>query len=422
MSAAGGQRVEGAFIGGHNIQIGSAGGDITLVLDRPGYRLELLRPSAPPRIPRSQRLPSHLLDAQREVVPYRPRPGDQQELVRWRDDGDEPVSVMLLHGAGGQGKTRLAGWLATGSHAAGWRVARGVDKSGPVRPATTTPPTGGERQPLLVVVDYAERWPLAVLVQLVDNVVFDYPDRQVRVLLLARPQAGFWDDLRAELARSGADLAGPLPLGRFTVTAAEGEQAFADAAAAFQAAMELDRGPAAVPGWLTEEADYGSPLTVHMAALAAVCAGHDNTPVPGRDELSAFLLDHERRYWQSAEPGTGVLERVVFVASLFGPVSSSSEARSWLRRAHLADGDAAAGRLLAAHDRLYPARAQPHAGQAGGVLPPLTPDRFAEDFIAGHLRQPQAAELLGELVSDRQTGPAVTTSRSKTRWPLRNWS
>jgi hypothetical protein len=113
MSEAGGQRVEGAVIGGHNIQIGSVAGDITLMLDRPGYRLELLGPSAPPRIPRAQRLPSHLLDAQREVVPYRPRPGDQKELVSWRDDGDEPVSVMLLHGAGGQGKTRLAGWLAT---------------------------------------------------------------------------------------------------------------------------------------------------------------------------------------------------------------------------------------------------------------------------------------------------------------------
>lgn len=50
MSAARGQRVEGAFIGGHNIQIGSVSGDITLVLDRPGYRLELLGPSAPPRI------------------------------------------------------------------------------------------------------------------------------------------------------------------------------------------------------------------------------------------------------------------------------------------------------------------------------------------------------------------------------------
>jgi len=69
MSEAGAQRVEGAFIGGHNIQIGPASGDITLILDRPGYRLELLGPSAPPRIPRAQRLPSHLLDAQREVVP-----------------------------------------------------------------------------------------------------------------------------------------------------------------------------------------------------------------------------------------------------------------------------------------------------------------------------------------------------------------
>lgn len=99
-----------------------------------------------------------------------------------------------------------------------------------------------------------------------------------------------------------------------------------------------------------------------------------------------------------------MLERVVFVASLFGPVSCSSEARSWLCRAHLADGDAAADRLLAAHDRLYPARTEPHAER---VLPPLTPDRFAEDFIAAHLAQPRTAELLGELLSDGETGPAA---------------
>ncbi len=95
----------------------------------------------------------------------------------------------------------------------------------------------------------------------------------------------------------------------------------------------------------------------------------------------------------------------MFVASLFGPVSCSSEARSWLCRAHLADGDAAADRLLAAHDRLYPARTEPHAER---VLPPLTPDRFAEDFIADHLRQPRAVELLGELLADGETGPAAT--------------
>jgi hypothetical protein len=306
----GGQRLEvGGFVGGHNIQIGSVSGDITLILDRPGYRLELLGPSPPRRIPRSQRLPSHLLDAQREVVPYRPRPADQQALTQWRDDGSEPVSVLLLHGPGGQGKTRLAGWLATDSHAAGWTVARAVDKSGPVRPAAATAPADGQERPLLVVADYAERWPLAPLVQLVDNIVFDYPGRQVRVLLLARPQTGFWDDVRAELARSGAELADPLPLGRFTAAPGGGQQAFGEAAAAFQAAMELARGLVAAPGWLTP-ADYGSPLMLHMAALAAVCAGQDDTPVPGRDDLSAFLLDHERRYWRSAEPGPEVLEKV----------------------------------------------------------------------------------------------------------------
>src|SRR5918992_123731 len=75
--------------------------------DVAGYRLEMLGPAIRPRrVPRSQRLPSYLLDAQRQVVPYRPRPEDQR-LADWRDDA-EPVSVLLVHGAGGAGKTRLA--------------------------------------------------------------------------------------------------------------------------------------------------------------------------------------------------------------------------------------------------------------------------------------------------------------------------
>jgi hypothetical protein len=51
---------------------------------------------------------------------------------------------------------QLAGWLATALHASGWLVARGVDKSGPVRPSAPAAPAGAA-QPLLMVVDYAER-------------------------------------------------------------------------------------------------------------------------------------------------------------------------------------------------------------------------------------------------------------------------
>jgi tetratricopeptide (TPR) repeat protein len=407
MKESGGQRVESAFIGGHNIQIGSAAGDVTLMLDRPGYRLDLLGPSARMPIPRSQRLPSHLLDAEREVVPYRQRPDLQKKLLRWRDDGDEPVSVKLLHGGAGQGKTRLAGWLATESHAASWMVARAVNKSASARSAVNADSAGADlRRRLLVVVDYAERWPVTLLAQLIVNVVLDYPRRRVRVLLLARPQTGFWDEVCAELGRSGVDMAEPVGLGGFTVTYADGRKAFSEAAAAFQAAMELGGSPVPVPRWLTR-LDYGSPLTLHMAALAMVCADQSNIEAPDREELSKFLLEHERRYWRSGETGYEVLERAVFVASLFGPVATAEEARTLLRRAHLADGDAAAERLLAAHDRLYPTRVapQPERARQGGVLAPLTPDRFAEDFIADHLRQPRASELIVELLSSDEAEP-----------------
>lgn len=112
--------VAGSSIGGHNVQIGSTSGDVVILLDRPDYRLEFLTP-APAETDqlavRVRRQPSYLLDPQHQVVPYRPRQVEQQKIQTWLD-GPEAVSVLLVTGAGGQGKTRLAGHIATECHRA----------------------------------------------------------------------------------------------------------------------------------------------------------------------------------------------------------------------------------------------------------------------------------------------------------------
>ncbi|MGH3614072.1 MAG: hypothetical protein ACRDRK_16065, partial [Pseudonocardia sp.] len=102
-------------VGGHNIQIGSAAGDVVILLDRPMYRLEFLTPTGARLgvVPRSQRRkPSYLLDPQREAVPYRARPVDEAAIAGWLDEPSEDVSVLWMSGPGGQGKTRLAGHVA----------------------------------------------------------------------------------------------------------------------------------------------------------------------------------------------------------------------------------------------------------------------------------------------------------------------
>ncbi|MGH3568804.1 MAG: hypothetical protein ACRDRH_22810, partial [Pseudonocardia sp.] len=401
-------------VGGHNIQIGSAAGDVVILLDRPMYRLEFLTPTEarPGAVPRSQqRKPSYLLDPQREVVPFRARPVDEAAIAGWLDEPSEDVSVLWMSGPGGQGKTRLAGHVATDRHTGGWAVAQAVQREPRLRAGSVRAPLA-DGQALLVVVDYAERWPLELLVHLVANLPFDFPAHRVRVLMLARPGPGVWGTVAAELDRAGVDLAEPVVLGEF---AADRAAAFSDAAAAFVREVAPGRALPLPPADLDDPA-FGSVLDLHMAALAGVCAAGDGEAVPGGHDLSGYLLRHEGRAWTAAAGGdlaaAAVIETTAWLATLFGPTTGHRPAVALLRRAALADADADAARRLADHERLYPAVRSEVIGSAvtGTVevttLQPVRPDRFGEDFVATYLRdRPHAVELLTTLATGDSAVP-----------------
>ncbi|HSV67566.1 MAG TPA: tetratricopeptide repeat protein, partial [Mycobacteriales bacterium] len=373
------------------------------MLDRPEYRLEFLEPGNADESHPEQR-PSYLLDPQWQVVPYRHRPDPEERLTAWRDQPGAAVSVLLVHGPGGQGKTRLASRFASQAHQDGWAVAQAVQRSPRLRPGHPMPSPLRTGQPLLVVVDYADRWPLPILAQMVDNLPYDYPKRTIRVLLLARPLAGLWRDVSATLNHGTIDLAEPEQLGDFTDDPAGREDAYAEAVAAFANRMGMATVELPSRTDLDDEA-YRSPLTLHMAALSAVCAHRDGQPAPTRQRLSDYLLAHETRYWQSVATGLTVdaIERVVFVSTLFGPVTGLGPACALLRRARLADGDAHARAVIDAHDRLYPTHDE-------SALPPLRPDRFGEDFLARHLKDhPRATASLAELLADAPNGTTPDT-------------
>ncbi|TDB73182.1 tetratricopeptide repeat protein [Micromonospora sp. KC723] len=404
---------EGAAVAGHNIQVGYAGGDVTVLLDRVDYRLELCRPApvVPVRLPRAQQGPSFLLDPHRQVVDYRPRPVEEERLRAWRDECDELLSVLLLHGAGGAGKTRLASRFASGCYGRQWMVVQAVEKN-PRLTAGETKPLA-DNVPLLVVVDYAERWRLSVLTSMIESLALDHPGRRVRVLLLARPQFGWWESVSAQLDGVGVDQDPPLGLGDFTTDPAARRAAYADATAAFAARLGAPSEPVTAPADLDDVA-YASPLTLHMAALAAVWACVEGQAPPERAGLSRYLLGHEERYWSATTDVTGArveeIRRAVFVATLFGPAPDEVTACALVRRARLADGDAAAHRLLDVHGRLYPPLASAEASTVE-LFTPLRPDRLGEDFVAAHLAHPLAGQLLRSLLTDEPTGPDAAAVR-----------
>ncbi|MFN2494617.1 MAG: tetratricopeptide repeat protein, partial [Pseudonocardiaceae bacterium] len=412
-----GEPMPGSTTSGHSIQIGSTAGDALILLDRPDYRLDLLIPTAAARrrVPRSHQLPSYLLDPQREVVPYRPRLDEQRRLDDWRDGVEEPVSVLLVSGPAGHGKTRLAGHFAFTSYQCGWVVSQGAQRTSRLRTGAAGQHILDLGRPLLVVVDHAEHWRLAVLTQLVENLALDYPERRVRVLLLARSVPSLWPMLAAALHHGGAHLARPVELGEFIEPAGRA-QAFAEAAAAFALQLQVPQRPPP-PEDLTA-ADYGSPLTLHMAALAAVCAAEQAQPLPDRQDLSRFLLGYERRHWNAPSvdghgPSPEVIEQVVLLATLLGPFAGLAAGQTLLRQAGLADDPAEAARLVMAHERLYPseppqpsdpvssARATTGArATTKQTLVPLRPDWFGEDFVGQYLtRAPHTAQMLAELLT-----------------------
>lgn len=379
---------------------GVIGADLHVFPDRgPVYLLAEHRLAQEPDSEWLVAQPSRMLNARYAVVDFTGRRTEQAGLAAWLDTGSR-LAARWLHAPGGQGKTRLAAEFAVESAAAGWKVAVATHGAG-----TVHAPTGSQdlrtdgAAGLLLVVDYADRWPLTHLTWLFSNALFH---RQVptRLLLLARTVQP-WPALRSAMEDHQADvsdqLLSPLPVGD---KAGERAEMFAVARKSFAARYGITD-PAVVegiapPGPL-EHGDFGSTLAVHMAALAAVDArARDVRPPVDLAGLTAYLLDRERRGWTRLYENRlegldfrtppSVMARTVFTAALTGP-ASHQKGREILARL---DMEGHPDRLLSDHAACYPPTT------ADSVLEPLYPDRLAEDFLAlslpGHTLTAHAAD------------------------------
>ncbi|MER5309088.1 tetratricopeptide repeat protein [Streptomyces sp. NPDC002773] len=414
---------------------GVIGADIHVFGDgSPVYLLQNWRraPAADPEWLRE--LPSRMLNSRFEVVPFTGRDAELAELRAWRDRGPR-LAVRWMHAPGGQGKTRLAARFAdetaSRTEGGGWRVVAATNGPGSVQP-----PPGSQdltldgREGVLLVVDYADRWPLTHLTWLFSNALLHRPGVRARVLLLART-ADAWPAVRASLANLQAGTSS-MPLADLP-----------DGAEMYGAARDAFAVRYGVPPTAPEPPPpYGLTLALHMAALVSVDAqAHGRRPPTGLAGLSVYLLDREHLHWGTLfARGDGryatpppAMNRTVFAAALTGALDRSSGSAVV---AGLGTGESAGpspgaspgtspelspGRVLDDHAFCYPA-AEP---ERDTVLEPLLPDRLAEDFLAltlpGHGADYPAMDWAPD-VTARLLGPhaerAVTfLAAAAQRWP-----
>ncbi|MEO3978270.1 tetratricopeptide repeat protein [Streptomyces sp. CAU 1734] len=394
-----------------------AGQDIVLVTGTP-YRLTPW-PAVPELLTwvdaRTQ--PSRLLKAGNGVVPFRRREAEMDAFHTWRLTGGA-IRIQLIHGGGGQGKTRFADEVARRSMERGWGVwsapaLRRTDASG-VFTGPTPAELSGARG-MLVVVDYADRYDTDALTTLLE-LVRGIANVPVRILLLARQTGAWWHHIWSHFGSEGIDCTA-IALPPLSPRAEQRPAEFGVARDRF--AEVLGHAPARRPGrrpvprhdW--GHAAYELVLTVHMAALVAVLAELSGDEIPSNPlDVSLYLLARERTHWSIVNGPHDTLDsrrmdKAVFVATLTGGLPSYAQGERALRRLGLSPGEIDV--LIDDHRLCYP---PPHpdsparrSSRGEPVLEPLYPDRLGEDFLA--------LTIPGHRVRHYPSYPAAVT------WPAR---
>jgi tetratricopeptide (TPR) repeat protein len=355
---------------------------------RPVYLLEEPKPASGHAHPAWIEQPSRLLNARNAVVPFTGREAELRDLDSWRGDGSgADLAVRLLHGPAGRGKTRLADHFAGVSARQGWKTLV-VRHGGVAIPESQGSHDAGaeECRGLLILVDYADRWPLQHLTWLFANSLFASArvwQVPVRVLLLARTTDA-WPVLESVL--DDRATTSDRELEALSEDPQIREEVFAAARASFCALYDRPDAGAVTPPINLADPGFGLTLSLHVAALVAVDAHvHGRRPPEDMPGLSVYLLKREREHWtrlyENSASGLDFttppaeMASLVFVAALTG-ASRWEDAAAALKSTQVATTPETIQRLLRDHARCYPSP-DPQA-----LLEPLYPDRLAEDFLA----------------------------------------
>jgi hypothetical protein len=274
-------------------------GNMTVYQWKPEYRIEQYEfgiPDWEPGALRSQ--PSRMLRAQYQVVPFdsERRRMEIEQLVNWRDQNLESAAV-LLHGPGGQGKTRLADYAAEASSRNGWHVLRAVSNrsaiSGEEQVRSDLAAAG--KTGVMVIVDYAERWPISALLALIQDPVLRNQPLPLRFLLVARPAATWWQSISYRINNELQIQTSRIRLTPLVDSPENWLSVIETARDAFLGAYAPPEPISVEIPYAVAHDDYPIVLAAHMAALALVDAAVHQQPAPsGSAAITEYLLGRER--------------------------------------------------------------------------------------------------------------------------------
>jgi len=339
---------------------------------------------------------SRLLQAEEAVLPF---DADREpflcEQLDWAKSVEYPISLRLLTGVGGTGKTRLALELCLRLNEEGWQS--GFLSSNDAQFENAVRSLASAKQPVCLVIDYAETRQQELL-KLLKTLLKTSLNNPFRIILLARDGGEWWDllagkDAECEALLGGRATTGPYTLPKLHDSQASRLSAYRRAMAAFAerlATPELQ----AIPNLVDDH--FGHPLYVQMAALLAL---HGEQP-GSAEAVARALIGHERRYWQkvladipaSTTPHEESASLFMALATLVNGLNTPREGEPmWVA----AGGDKARFKpLFGKLASLYPGRQGVQA---------LRPDLLGEALVAQVLLGANGTNLLRAVLGHKQS-------------------
>lgn len=338
--------------------------------------------------------PGSLLQAEYRIVPFHQRFEELEELDAWCRNDNE-LSIRLYTGAGGMGKTRLAIEQCIRLQNDNW-------VSGFLR-MSSSKQFAEDRfrsfktmtQDVFIVVDYAETRREELIGLLKSGL---QANCKLRVILLARAAADWWNILKTERDGVGSLLASPssswVTLQPLSLKRKQREESYCLAAESFGNVLKKDP-PLFAPDNL--EADYFErALLLHMQALIDVEERQQPREQKDIQGILSAIINRERRFWREQASKRKLPEglhdsigEVMARITMIGGVKDKKQAIDILNAVPLvsaAQEHERATVLKLLHD-LYPCNQASQEAFGYNYIEPLQPDLLGEHLMQEELEK-----------------------------------